>query len=65
MNTLISYEQMFHSTHYAGFDLTMTFQEGEPWKKVFGPSFVYLNSVPEDEDFYALWDDAKHQVYRL
>ncbi len=36
---------MFVSTHYAGKDLGMSFEEGEPWKKVFVPIFVYLNSV--------------------
>ncbi|KAK9670706.1 hypothetical protein RND81_13G219400 [Saponaria officinalis] len=53
---------MFHSTHYAGLDVTMRFEEGEPWKKVFGPYYVYLNSVSEDIDLHTLWDDAKHQM---
>ncbi|KAJ8451743.1 hypothetical protein Cgig2_007226 [Carnegiea gigantea] len=53
---------MFHSTHYAGYDVTMSFQEGEPWKKVFGPFFVYLNSAPKSKGFGALWDGAKHQM---
>ncbi|KAK9713067.1 hypothetical protein RND81_06G000900 [Saponaria officinalis] len=53
---------MFHSAHYAGLDVTMKFQEGEPWKKVFGPYYVYLNSVSEDTDLSTLWDDAKHQM---
>ncbi|XP_019106050.2 probable rhamnogalacturonate lyase B [Beta vulgaris subsp. vulgaris] len=53
---------MFHSAHYAGLDVTMKFQEGEPWKKVFGPYYVYLNSIYENGDFHELWDDAKHQM---
>lgn len=53
---------MFHSAHYAGKDVTMSFQEGEPWKKVFGPYYIYLNSVSEDRDFHELWNDAKHQM---
>uniref|UniRef100_A0A803MAW9 rhamnogalacturonan endolyase n=1 Tax=Chenopodium quinoa TaxID=63459 RepID=A0A803MAW9_CHEQI len=53
---------MFHSAHYAGYDVTMSFQEGEPWKKVFGPYYVHLNSVSLDRDFHELWDDAKHQM---
>ncbi|PHT62507.1 hypothetical protein T459_33628 [Capsicum annuum] len=36
---------MFFSTHYAGEILTLRFRNGEPWKKVFGPIFVYLNSI--------------------
>ncbi|XP_021853123.1 probable rhamnogalacturonate lyase B isoform X2 [Spinacia oleracea] len=53
---------MFHSAHYAGYDVTMSFQQGEPWKKVFGPYYVYLNSISQDTDFHQLWDDAKHQM---
>ncbi|KAH9611925.1 hypothetical protein KSS87_014543 [Heliosperma pusillum] len=53
---------MFHSAHYAGADVTMKFQEGEPWKKVFGPYYVYLNSVSADTDIQTLWGDAKHQM---
>ncbi|XP_057530444.1 probable rhamnogalacturonate lyase B isoform X2 [Amaranthus tricolor] len=53
---------MFHSAHYAGYDVTMSFQEGEPWKKVFGPYYVYLNSASDYTDFHELWEDAKHQM---
>ncbi|KAL2940329.1 Rhamnogalacturonate lyase, partial [Bienertia sinuspersici] len=56
---------MFHSAHYAGYDVTMSFQKGEPWKKVFGPYYVYLNSVPLETDFHELWNDAKHQGYQF
>ncbi|XP_074294460.1 uncharacterized protein LOC141622306 [Silene latifolia] len=53
---------MFHSNHYAGLDVTMRFQEGEPWKKVFGPYHVYLNTASEGIDVHTLWDDAKQQT---
>ncbi|KAL2529647.1 Rhamnogalacturonan endolyase [Forsythia ovata] len=42
--------QMFVSTHYDGEDLVIKFGKGERWKKVFGPIFVYLNSVSAKED---------------
>lgn len=54
--------QMFFSTHYAGLPLMLDFHEGEAWKKVFGPVFIYLNSLPAGEDPLALWTDAKQQV---
>lgn len=58
------YQQMFFSTHYAGEILTLRFRNGEPWKKVFGPIFVYLNSISSDnEEILTLWTDAKEQVY--
>ena len=53
---------MFLSSHYAGDDLTPNFAQGEAWKKVFGPVFIYLNSVMPGEDPVTLWDDAKIQV---
>ncbi|KAK2996012.1 hypothetical protein RJ640_013902 [Escallonia rubra] len=53
---------MFFSTHYAGEHLGLEFSDGEPWKKVFGPVFVYLNSVSKDEDPLTLWADAKEQM---
>ncbi|KAL3838677.1 hypothetical protein ACJIZ3_023268 [Penstemon smallii] len=53
---------MFFSTHYAGRPLMIEFQDGEPWKKVFGPVLVYLNSVSDDEDPPTLWADAKEQM---
>ncbi|GMH24661.1 hypothetical protein Nepgr_026504 [Nepenthes gracilis] len=53
---------MFHSAHYAGLNVTMEFEEGEPWKKVFGPFFIYLNSACENEDALLLWDDAKNKM---
>ncbi|CAH9089919.1 unnamed protein product [Cuscuta europaea] len=54
---------MFFSTHYAGEMLGLKFRNGEPWKKVFGPVFVYLNSVETDEYALDLWADAKEQMF--
>ncbi|GMH24133.1 hypothetical protein Nepgr_025976 [Nepenthes gracilis] len=53
---------MFHSAHYAGLDVMMEFEEGESWKKVFGPFFIYLNCPSENEDAHMLWRDAKKQM---
>ncbi|XP_026415560.1 probable rhamnogalacturonate lyase B isoform X2 [Papaver somniferum] len=55
---------IFFSSHYTGDELSPKFGNGEPWKKVFGPVFVYLNSAPPAEkDLYAaLWKDAKAQL---
>jgi len=37
--------------------------DGEYWKKVMGPVFIYLNSSPNNgSDIRALWDDAKAQA---
>lgn len=55
--------QMFISTHYAGKDLALKFRNGEPWKKVFGPVFVYLNSdMAAKKKPSVLWNDAKTRV---
>lgn len=55
--------QMFISTHYAGKDLALEFRNGEPWKKVLGPVFVYLNSdMAAKNTPYVLWNDAKTRV---
>lgn len=53
---------MFLSGHYAGDDLVPKFDPGEPWKKVFGPVFIYLNSVVAGEDPFTLWRDATNQM---
>lgn len=53
---------MFVSAHYAGEDIVLKFGDGEPWKKTFGPVFIYLNSVNQGEDPLSLWQDAKYQV---
>ncbi|KAK2996013.1 hypothetical protein RJ640_013903, partial [Escallonia rubra] len=52
----------FISGHYAGIDLTLRLQDGEPWKKVFGPIFIYLNSGKPNNDPRTLWEDAKEQM---
>lgn len=54
--------QMFTSAHYAGREAGMVFEEGEPWKKVFGPVSVYLNSVSTNDDPLLLWENAKAKV---
>lgn len=53
---------MFVSAHYGGSDLVMKLEEGEYWKKVFGPVFMYINSPSMGEDPFTLWKDAKNQV---
>ncbi|CAI8599912.1 unnamed protein product [Vicia faba] len=50
---------MFFSGHYAGQDLIPKWRGGEPWKKVFGPVYIYLNSGPTGGDPLGLWEDAK------
>lgn len=54
---------MFFSTHYAGEKLALKFRNGEPWKKVFGPVFMYVNSVSTADDPLNLWADAKEQMF--
>ncbi|ESW28447.1 hypothetical protein PHAVU_003G287200 [Phaseolus vulgaris] len=53
--------QMFVSTHYAGKEVTMAFQEGEAYKKVFGPVFAYVNSASREDGTLSLWSDAVQQ----
>nr|GLL38621.1 rhamnogalacturonate lyase B-like isoform X1 [Ipomoea trifida] len=49
----------FGGRHFAGKELDSKFQHGEPWKKVFGPEFVYLNKDPSAKnDPSLLWNDA-------
>ncbi|XP_056697230.1 probable rhamnogalacturonate lyase B [Spinacia oleracea] len=56
---------MFHSTHYGGLNLIMKFKEGEAWKKVFGPYFVHLNSLPAGKGGHQmLWKNAKDQMLK-
>ncbi|RID54516.1 hypothetical protein BRARA_G01831 [Brassica rapa] len=50
---------MFTSLHYAGKDMNTTYTSMEPWKKVYGPVFVYLNSASSTN---LLWTDAKRQM---
>ncbi|XP_062192262.1 probable rhamnogalacturonate lyase B isoform X2 [Phragmites australis] len=53
---------MFLSAHYAGGDLSPKFTDGEYWKKVHGPVFMYLNSSWDGSDPTMLWEDAKVQM---
>ncbi|KAL1310214.1 hypothetical protein HN51_052866 [Arachis hypogaea] len=53
---------VFHSTHYSGVDLIMRFRPNEAWKKVYGPIFIYLNSLSNGESPTGLWDDARQQM---
>ncbi|KAI8003791.1 YTH domain-containing protein ECT2 [Camellia lanceoleosa] len=55
-------QEMFFSTHYAGDNLTIKLRDGEPWKKVFGPVLIYLNSVSVEDDALTLWEDTKEQM---
>lgn len=59
----IGIHKVFASTHYSGINLTMRFGPNEPWKKVYGPVFVYVNSMSDGEDPRSLWMDAKEQVF--
>ncbi|PIA41212.1 hypothetical protein AQUCO_02300190v1 [Aquilegia coerulea] len=52
---------VFISGHYMG-DRTPQFRNGEPWKKVFGPVFIYLNSGSTGTNTSALWSDANIQM---
>ncbi|KAI3832437.1 hypothetical protein MKX03_020671 [Papaver bracteatum] len=53
---------VFLSSHYMGQDKIPMFGNGEPWKKVYGPVFLYLNSAPPSTNESALWDDANEQL---
>ena len=62
---------MFLGPHYVGKDMIINFDEGEYWKKVLGPVFVYLNSghhllhaagSNDDDVNNHLWEDAKAQA---
>ncbi|PIN23675.1 Rhamnogalacturonan endolyase [Handroanthus impetiginosus] len=52
---------MFFSGHYAGPSFGLRLRNGEAWKKVFGPVFMYLNSDLGNKPS-ALWQDAKKQM---
>lgn len=58
----------FHSGHYVGSEVGMSYAEGEPWKKVFGPVYVHLNSdVPgsnQSNMSLSLWNNAKEQMLK-
>ncbi|XP_004287322.1 PREDICTED: probable rhamnogalacturonate lyase B [Fragaria vesca subsp. vesca] len=57
---------VFSCSHYVGRDVGLTFREGEAWKKLFGPVYVYLNSAPPSSDsrslIRTLWNNAKDQM---
>ncbi|KAI3491198.1 hypothetical protein L1887_44444 [Cichorium endivia] len=53
---------MFSSAHYGGNDMVIKIDQGESWKKVLGPIFIYLNSVSDGINPNTLWNDAKHQM---
>ncbi|KAI3970339.1 hypothetical protein MKX01_023986 [Papaver californicum] len=53
---------VFLSSHYMGQNLVPMFRDGEPWKKVYGPVFIYLNTAPPSTNESALWDDANEQL---
>ncbi|XP_066393217.1 uncharacterized protein [Miscanthus floridulus] len=63
---------VFLGPHYVGRDMVVNFEEGEYWKKVLGPVFVYLNSdhhpqLPgcgsnDGNNVNYLWEDAKAQA---
>jgi rhamnogalacturonan endolyase len=50
---------VFHGSHYVGDGIVARVKDGEQWKKVLGPVFVYLNSNPAKGEPRALWEDAK------
>ncbi|KDP29301.1 hypothetical protein JCGZ_19404 [Jatropha curcas] len=50
---------MFTSSHYLGKYKNTKYEE--PWKMVFGPVYIYLNSN-STADKQALWNDAKRQM---
>ncbi|GAA0160628.1 lyase [Lithospermum erythrorhizon] len=51
----------FFTGHYIGRDMGVNIEEGQPWKKVFGPVSIYLNSDNNNEP-QTLWRDAKRQM---
>ncbi|PIA51944.1 hypothetical protein AQUCO_01000071v1 [Aquilegia coerulea] len=53
---------MFVSAHYSGEDLVVKFKDNEPWKKVFGPVFMYINQAMDNDNPLSLWEDAKDQM---
>lgn len=46
-------------THRGGYQIEFLPGDNSPWKKLYGPVFVYLNS---GEDYNALWNNAKEKV---
>ncbi|KAL7143867.1 hypothetical protein ABFS83_08G220400 [Erythranthe nasuta] len=52
---------VFFSDHYAGANYGIRLRDGQPWKKVFGPVFVYVNS-DSGNNHTTLWEDAKRKM---
>ncbi|XP_078152272.1 uncharacterized protein LOC144547480 [Carex rostrata] len=59
---------MFIGGHYVGRDIHFSVQDGEYWKKTFGPIFIYLNSNSNKKHsgntYDLLWQDAKAQMQK-
>ncbi|GJN04390.1 hypothetical protein PR202_ga21937 [Eleusine coracana subsp. coracana] len=53
---------MFLGTHYVGKYIVLNIEDSEHWKKVLGPVFIYINSIPKSDNLRALWEDAKAQA---
>ena len=57
---------MFVSAHYAGAkEIALTFEEGETFKKVYGPLYVHLNAAVfynGRHDPTLQWSDAVQRV---
>ncbi|KAF5740132.1 rhamnogalacturonate lyase B-like isoform X1 [Tripterygium wilfordii] len=53
---------VFLSQHYVGDALEVKVIANEPWKKVYGPVFIYLNSALTRDAKSQLWQDAKRQM---
>lgn len=58
---MITYIQIFFSNHYAGPKFGVFLRNGEPWKKVYGPVLIYLNS-DSGSGPTSLWKNAKKQM---
>ncbi|CAH9078142.1 unnamed protein product, partial [Cuscuta epithymum] len=52
---------MFSSRHYVDYNYIVSLRNGEAWKKVFGPIFIYLNSNQGDNP-KLLWENAKEEM---
>ncbi|KAK7858545.1 rhamnogalacturonate lyase [Quercus suber] len=63
MDPPVGFWQITPSSEFrSGEDLVLKLSPDEPWKKVFGPIFMYLNSVTDGDDPLHLWEDAKNQM---
>ncbi|KAL6560102.1 hypothetical protein OROHE_006340 [Orobanche hederae] len=52
---------VFFSGHYASPTFGVRLRNGEHWKKVFGPVFMYLNADSSNNSS-TIWEDAKKQM---